>query len=149
MTIKIITVGNKSSQAHQSIIDDYMKRFPRHINVEWIYIKHANGDPASSISQESESILKKCDDKELLILLDETGTQVTSPQLASKLYSNSQAITIIIGGAYGVSGMLKNRADFVWSLSKLVFPHQLVRVILAEQLYRSYAISIDHPYHHS
>jgi 23S rRNA (pseudouridine1915-N3)-methyltransferase len=148
MTIKIITVGNKSSTLNQSIIDDYMKRLPRHIEVLWAYIKHANGDPASSIFQESESILKKCDEKEMIILLDEAGEQMTSPQLSSKLFSSAQNVTLIIGGAYGVSDKLKQRADLIWSLSKLVFPHQLVRVILAEQLYRSYAISVDHPYHH-
>jgi len=149
MTIKIITVGNKSSQTHQAIIDDYMKRFPRYVTVSWTCIKHARGDPSSSISQESENILKKCDSKDTVILLDETGTQLTSLLLSKKLFSGPQDITIIIGGAYGVSEAIKTRADFIWSLSKLVFPHQLVRIMLAEQLYRSYAISIDHPYHHS
>jgi 23S rRNA pseudoU1915 N3-methylase RlmH len=87
MTIKIITVGNKSSMLNQSIIDDYMKRLPRHIEVLWACIKHANGDPASSIFQESESILKKCDEKEMVILLDETGEQMTSPHYRWRLWS--------------------------------------------------------------
>ncbi len=149
MTIKIITVGSKSSTTHQSLIDDYSKRFPRNISVTWHYIKHGAGDQSSSITQESETILKTINKKAKVILLDETGVQISSPQLSRKLFVDSQDITFIVGGAHGVSEEVKARADYVWSLSNLVFPHQLVRLILAEQLYRAYTISINHPYHHT
>jgi 23S rRNA (pseudouridine1915-N3)-methyltransferase len=149
MTIKIITVGNKSSRPHQTIIDDYLKRFPRTTSIKWVYIKHSNGNQVASIAQESENILNAIDQKSKVLLLDETGTQLTSPKLSDKLFAASQDVTFIIGGAYGVSDEVKNRADIVLSLSKFVFPHQLVRVILSEQLYRAYTISINHPYHHS
>jgi len=149
MTIKIITVGNKSSGPHQEIISDYLKRFPRTISIKWVYIKHSNGNQVASIAQESENILKNIDQKSKVILLDETGVQLTSPALSNKLFVTTQDATFIIGGAYGVSDEVKNRSDIVLSLSKFVFPHQLVRVILSEQLYRAYTISINHPYHHS
>lgn len=151
MTIRIITVGGKNPATHQAIIDDYIKRFPRHIELSWIYIKHAKGDEVSSVTQESEAILKKLSTNSTVILLDETGKQLTSPELSIKLFAQStyQDVTCIIGGAYGVSDEVKQKANFVWSLSKLVFPHQLVRTILTEQLYRAYTLSIDHPYHHS
>jgi 23S rRNA (pseudouridine1915-N3)-methyltransferase len=149
MTIRIITVGSKSSPAHQSIIDEYIKRLPKANKIEWLLVKHGSGDPTSSMTTEAGSILKYIPDSSYVILLDETGKQLSSPELSKQLsVSQHQDIALIIGGAYGVDDRVKERANFIWSLSKLVFPHQLVRVMLAEQLYRSYAISVNHPYHH-
>ena len=148
MSIKIITVGNKSSPEMTNLIDEYTKRLPKHIDVQWRFIKHAAGDATSSTHQESENILKMLDIGEYVILLDETGKQLDSPGLSQKLFEQQKDVTIIIGGAYGVTDAVKQRADFVWSLSPLVFPHQIVRLMLAEQLYRAYAISVNHPYHH-
>ena len=85
------------------------------------------------------------------MLLDERGQNVDSPALASRLqgaFDSSKQVAVIIGGAYGVDDRVRQRADFVWSLSKLVFPHQLVRLILAEQLYRAQEIAGGRPYHH-
>jgi 23S rRNA (pseudouridine1915-N3)-methyltransferase len=85
------------------------------------------------------------------VLLDERGHNVDSPALASALrgaFDSGRTVTVVIGGAYGVSDRVRERADFVWSLSKLVFPHQLVRLILAEQLYRAQEISAGRSYHH-
>ena len=86
-----------------------------------------------------------------MILLDETGTLLDSPSLASHLEAQmtQRRVTLIIGGAYGVSTELQQRADLVWSLSPLVFPHQLVRLILAEQLYRAQQIAASSAYHHA
>jgi 23S rRNA (pseudouridine1915-N3)-methyltransferase len=85
--------------------------------------------------------------------LDETGRQLNNQQLATKLEEAMQqknnSLVIIIGGPYGVSENIKKRADFVWSLSKLVLPHQLVRLFLIEQLYRSAEISKNSGYHHA
>ena len=86
-----------------------------------------------------------------VILLDERGKAITSPALAKTLQKpldNSRSVTLIIGGAYGVDQSVHDRADFVWSLSPLVFPHQLVRLILAEQIYRAQEIAGGRPYHH-
>ena len=150
MTIRIITIGGKSSIAHQTIIDEYLKRLPKSHKVEWIIAKHGSGDPASSMASEAENILKHISDSSYMILLDETGKQLSSPALSQMVFGSQHAdISIVVGGAYGVSDSVKQRADFVWSLSELVFPHQLVRVLLAEQIYRAYAISVNHPYHHS
>ena len=85
------------------------------------------------------------------MLLDERGDEIDSPQLARVLdnaFTVGRQITFIIGGAYGVDDRVHQRADFVWSLSPLVFPHQLVRLILSEQLYRAQQITAGHPYHH-
>lgn len=149
MTIKIISVGNKSSPEVQAIITDYTRRLPRNISVTWLLLKHADGDAKSSKQQESENILRAIDSKDLVILLDETGKQFSSEEFSKSIFSINSNVVFIIGGAYGVTESVFARAQIVWSLSKLVFPHQLVRSILSEQIYRAYTISIGHPYHHS
>ena len=86
------------------------------------------------------------------MLLDETGKQPTSVELANfisqKTVAGIRSIIFLIGGAYGVSNEIKQRANFIWSLSKLVFPHMLVRLILAEQVYRACTILRNEKYHH-
>jgi len=149
MYVKVITVGGKSDPAITQLIDDYTKRLPRTVDLTWQFIKHGQGsDPDSSMQREAESILKAIPVGYKTILLDETGKQLTSPQLSQRVFDGSNWV-IIIGGAYGVADAIQQQADFVWSLSDLVFPHQIVRLILAEQIYRAHTISIGHPYHHS
>lgn len=148
MHITILSVGSKPSSDISNIIDTYTKRFPFQHTIAWRWLKPFNGDAQTSIARESEEILSNIPDKTRVILLDETGTQFTSPELSHHIFGTSQNIVLIIGGAHGVNEHVKSRADLIWSISKLVFPHQLVRAILAEQLYRAYSISIDHPYHH-
>jgi 23S rRNA (pseudouridine1915-N3)-methyltransferase len=149
MSIKIITVGNKPSPELLALITDYTKRLPRTFTVTWQYLKHADGDAMSSKLQESENILRAINAKDYVILLDENGKQMSSTELSKTVYTKTKEIVFIVGGAYGVSESVQKRANIVWSLSKLVFPHQLVRLILSEQIYRAYTISINHPYHHS
>jgi len=82
-------------------------------------------------------------------LLDERGRNLSSPELSAVIVEHtSQSIVFIIGGAYGVTDDVRRRANLVWSLSKLVFPHQLVRLILTEQLYRAQEIARGGKYHH-
>ncbi len=150
MTIQIISVGARPKPETASFIHDFLKRLPKHVRINWTFIAHGAGDPDISKRQESESILRKVTKpQQYVILLDENGAQVSSPELAKIVFSDAQReIVFVIGGAYGVTQTIRDRADMVWSLGKLVYPHQLVRVILAEQLYRAYCISIGHPYHH-
>lgn len=148
MKITILSVGSKPSTEINKIIQDYLSRLPKHISVEFNYLNHAVGDSKSKIRSESKNILSKLKENSLVILLDENGEQMTSPKLSKKLFSNPMDVIFIIGGAYGVDDEIKTKATFVWSLSKLVYPHQLVRLILAEQIYRAYTIHTNHPYHH-
>jgi 23S rRNA (pseudouridine1915-N3)-methyltransferase len=102
------------------------------------------------MKQEAVQLLSKINPQDYVILLDERGKQLSSEKFAHKLASiHHKTCVFIIGGAYGVDDSVRERADFVWSLSELVFPHQLVRLILAEQLYRAHCIQSSHPYHHS
>jgi len=149
MTITIITVGSKPKNEINNLIQNYSKRLPGHVKIKWRYLKHEKGDTNSSVKRESESILRAIPKKNKIILLDESGEQFTSPKLSNNIFGYTGDTTIIIGGAYGVSGEIKSIADTVWSLGKLVYPHQLVRLILIEQIYRCYCISTGHPYHHS
>jgi 23S rRNA (pseudouridine1915-N3)-methyltransferase len=148
MTIKIVTVGAKTSESYAAAIEQYTKRMPSNTTVSWLYVKHGTGDPEASKQQEAESILRHINEKSRVILLDETGKQLSSPDLSSIIFKDTRDTSIIIGGAYGVNEAVFKRADIVWSLGLLVFPHQLVRLIIAEQLYRAHTIAIGHPYHH-
>ncbi len=102
---------------------------------------------------EEELILKKLQAQHYLVLLDETGKLLDSPQWAKQfehcMNSGVRTLVILIGGAYGVTATIKQKAKQIWSLSNLVFPHQLVRLIAAEQVYRAFSIIHHSPYHHA
>lgn len=149
--MRIITVGKKNNPWVEQGISTYQQRLRRPYLIDWIYLPH---QPISSkaIPDESAKILQQIPSKDFVILLDESGQQLTSPQLSHKIdsvFSHSNQITFVIGGAYGVNQSVKDRANFIWSLSPLVFPHQLVRLLLTEQLYRAQSISLGEPYHHA
>ena len=150
MLIKIITVGSKPADAMTSLIAEYEKRLPASVRIQWQFLKHGvSADASTSKQQESENILRALPQSSFCILLDETGKQITNQELAKQLFETGRDVVFIIGGAHGVTKELVERADKVLSLSKLVLPHQIVRLVLSEQIYRSYAIHINHPYHHS
>lgn len=149
MTITIISVGNKPRPTHNELLATYLVRLPRHISVHWKYLKHGVGDTSTSMQNEAEKILSSIPDKSIVVLLDEAGTQLSSEQFSNSYIAPRRDITFIIGGAYGVTDAVKQQADEILSLSKLVLPHQIVRLVLAEQIYRGYVIASGHPYHHA
>lgn len=115
------------------------------------WIPHSKLDGQQARQEESERILARLHPQDFVILLDERGQMFDSPTLScqlNELFVQGKNITIVIGGAFGVSVALIQRANLVWSLSPLVFPHQLVRLILAEQLYRAQEIARGSKYHH-
>jgi 23S rRNA (pseudouridine1915-N3)-methyltransferase len=105
----------------------------------------------SVIDQESEHSLKKIKPTDYVILLDLHGQTMTSEKFASKINQvqiyNSSDITFVIGGSLGVSEALRKRADFAWKLSDNTFPHQIVRLLVLEQIYRAFKILRNEPYH--
>ena len=112
---------------------------------------HSAYEGVKARQEESERILSRLNAHDYVVLLDERGKALDSPGLADVLQGKldqSRNVVIIIGGAYGVDETVHQRADLVWSLSPLVFPHQLVRLILTEQLYRAQQIATGGPYHH-
>ncbi len=153
--IKIMAIGKKK-MAHdvEEWIADYTQRIKRYAYIDWSYI--ATNVTTKNIIQtkeiESNSIMNKLAEKDMVVLLDEQGKQYDSIKFATFLSGlqdkANKSLIFIIGGAYGVSDQLKKRANYIWSLSHLVFPHLLVRCILAEQLYRAFTIIENEPYHH-
>jgi 23S rRNA (pseudouridine1915-N3)-methyltransferase len=151
MAIKIVAIGKKHDSWVSEGIERYESRLKKPYVTEWVLLPHSALSDDAARQEESERILGRLGPQDFVILLDERGDELESPQLASlldKTFTAGRSITLIIGGAYGVDDRIHQRADVVWSLSPLVFPHQLVRLILAEQLYRAQQITAGHPYHH-
>lgn len=151
MSLRILAVGKKHEPWVLDGIERYEKRLKRPFDTTWILLPHSARSGLSARQEESERILARLSDAEFVILLDERGKMVDSPAISNILeapLNTSKNITIIIGGAYGIDRQVHERADFVWSLSSLVFPHQLVRLMLIEQLYRAQEIAVGGPYHH-
>lgn len=149
--IKIIAIGKKHESWIQDGLERYQKRLKKPFEVEWVLLPHSSKDGMEARKIESEAVLSRLHDDDYVVLLDETGAILDSPALSLQLkqqLDRSRHIIFIIGGAYGVNEALKTRADLIWSLSKLVFPHQLVRLLLIEQLYRSQEIARGGNYHH-
>lgn len=149
--LRVIAVGKKHEMWVREGIERYSERLGGPWATKWTLLPHSARDAREARQDESEAILSKLDSRDYVILLDERGRQLDSPDLSrlvAGLVDSARPIVFVIGGAYGVDDRLTARADFVWSLSPLVFPHQLVRLILAEQLYRAQAIDRNHPYHH-
>jgi 23S rRNA (pseudouridine1915-N3)-methyltransferase len=151
MSIYVIAVGKKHESWVNEGIERYQKRLRRLFKIEWNVIGHSGLNEARARQEESQRIFSVINANDYVILLDERGKSVSSLELSTLLSSKlelSHRVVIIIGGAYGVDDTIIKRANFVWSLSKLVFPHQLVRLILTEQIYRSQEIASGNPYHH-
>jgi 23S rRNA (pseudouridine1915-N3)-methyltransferase len=149
--ITIIAVGKKHESWVVEGIERYQKRLKKPFAIEWVLLPHSAKKGLEARQNESQAILSRVDLSSKILLLDETGTSYDSPALSRQLTNLFEAgnhVTMIIGGAYGVTDELKARVSFVWSLSPLVFPHQLVRLLIAEQIYRAQEIAAGHPYHH-
>ncbi|MDR1862166.1 MAG: 23S rRNA (pseudouridine(1915)-N(3))-methyltransferase RlmH [Candidatus Ancillula sp.] len=140
MSIKLIAVGKTTD--YETHIANYIKRLksPFNLNIKSV--------PYSDKNQEGNQILKNVNANEFVILLDERGEQLDNFSFKDTLVKHPHT-TLIIGGAYGVSDAVFSRANFTLSLSRLVLPHEIVRLILVEQIYRSQAIFTNHPYHHT
>lgn len=156
--IKVIGVGKIKEKALKSLIDEYIKRLNAYTKIEVIEVndeaaldKFSDAENKKVMDIEGERVLKKIKDKEYVILLDLHGEMLSSEQLATKLNSiqtyNSSDITFVIGGSLGVSDALVKRSQLRWKLSDLTFTHQMVRVLILEQIYRAYKINNNETYH--
>lgn len=151
MPIKILSVGKKHESWVSEGIERYEKRLRTPFSVEWVLLPHSSVKGDRARQEESERILSRLDRDDYVVLLDERGKAIDSPALSELLKNqldDSRTVVIVIGGAYGVDESVHKRANFIWSLSPLVFPHQLVRLVLTEQLYRAQEIYRGGSYHH-
>ena len=149
--IRVIAVGKRHAAWIEAGIERYEKRLRRPYDVEWVFLPHSQFTADRARQEESDRILSRLKAEDFVILLDERGKNIDSPALSRLIeaeISHGRQIVVIVGGAYGVDDRVLGRANFVWSLSRLVFPHQLVRLILTEQLYRAQEIARGGGYHH-
>ena len=141
--IKILAGGKKSRGFILEGQDEYLKRLKKPFDAQITYLDDAKiADLAHNWPFKPS---------EYVILLDERGTNISSPELSKKLsdaFTSGKQVVIIIGGAFGVSDKVREKADFVWSVSNLVFPHELMRILLSEQIYRAQEIYRGSKYHH-
>jgi len=156
MRIELWSVGKNHEAYVKSGVEDFTKRISNYFKVEWVIIPQPKNAGVMSEPElrkkEGEIILEKLEKDDHLVALDERGKQVSSEGLAAFLQSRANTgtkkLVFLIGGAFGIDEAVIKRAGFVWSLSTLVFPHQLVRLILAEQVYRACTIMRNEKYHH-
>lgn len=151
MSIRVVCVGKKHESWVLEGIERYQKRLKKPFDVEWVILPHSSFEGVQARQDESRRIFSRLNANDYVVLMDERGRNVTSPDLSQRLVSildTSCPIVVIIGGAYGVNETIMRRANFIWSLSNLVFPHQLVRLLLIEQLYRAQEIAGGGSYHH-
>ncbi|MDO5481275.1 MAG: 23S rRNA (pseudouridine(1915)-N(3))-methyltransferase RlmH [Candidatus Saccharibacteria bacterium] len=141
--IKVIAGGKKTPWVVE-IVEEYQKRMKKPYKIEWQFLAE-------------EKLLKKLENwefdknKEYVVICDERGEILSSPDFSRKItgvVENGRDVIILIGGAFGFPSEIRGKADFLWSFSKLVFPHRLAQAIVAEQVYRAQEIALGRPYHH-
>ena len=142
--IKIIAGGKKNAGWVAEACAEYEKRLRKPYEISWVFM-------------EEEKLIRRLHEwpfvrgKEYVICCDERGKNISSGEysdLLSRAFTGGCEVVILIGGAYGFDDYVREKADFVWSFSKLVFPHGIARVVAAEQIYRASQIAIGGPYHH-
>lgn len=156
MKIQFWSVGKSNESFVEEGIKLFTKRISNYYPVDWQIISTPkNAAVLSDVElkqKEGETILNLLLKEDYLILLDERGKTLTSEGVANfiqqRANESEKQLVFLIGGAFGVSKAVFERADYVWSLSPLVFPHQLVRLILSEQIYRACSINRNEKYHH-
>lgn len=154
MKIALWSVGKAHEPYVKSGIEEYTKRISNYFPVTWTLIPSPKGSIQERDQREREgaSIKQLQKEGDYVVALDEGGTALTSEGLSrfiqQRATSSAKRLIFLIGGAYGLDGTILSNAQFRWSLSPLTFPHQLVRLILAEQLYRACTILRNEKYHH-
>jgi 23S rRNA (pseudouridine1915-N3)-methyltransferase len=154
MRISVVAVGTKMPSWVTQGVEEYCRRLPREIKLQWREIQLARRTAGSSAQQlrerEGEQMLKAVPAGDTVIALDVEGKRIRTGELAQKLEAwqmSGSSYSLLIGGPDGLAPQCLDRANACWSLSDLTLPHPLVRVILAEQLYRAWTITVNHPYH--
>ncbi|MBU2946059.1 23S rRNA (pseudouridine(1915)-N(3))-methyltransferase RlmH [Zobellia uliginosa] len=156
MTIKLIAIGKTDSKALLQLIAEYQKRLKHYVKFELEIIPDIkntkNLSEAQQKEKEGELILKNLSNTDVLVLLDENGKQFSSVDfsgyLQKKMNAGLKQLVFVIGGPYGFSTDVYNKAQGKISLSKMTFSHQMVRLFVVEQVYRAFTILRNEPYHH-
>ena len=158
MKILLITVGKIKEKYLKDAIAEYMKRLSRYCRLEIIEVadekipEHAGKEKEEAVrAKEAERISRHIKEDAFVITLEIEGKQLSSEELAERIeglgIQGESSVVFIIGGSLGLDGKIRKRSDFALSFSRMTFPHQLMRVILLEQIYRSFRIARGEPYH--
>lgn len=155
MKIRLLAVGSRMESWVQAGYDAYRERLPPFLRPELVEvplaIRSGRGDRALAVAKEGERLLHGLRPGDYVVALDERGRQYSSVDLAQRLdrwlAAGHSALAFVIGGPEGLAEPVRSRADELWSLGMLTWPHGLVRLMLAEQLYRAWTIRQGHPYH--
>lgn len=154
MRVQVIAVGTRLAPWQQQGFREYARRLPRECAMQLTEIPAAartkSKPTKQAIQKESERMLAAVDKNDYVIALDQPGAQYSSEDLSGLLatwLAQGRHLSLLIGGADGLSEACRSRAELRWSLSELTLPHGLVRVMVAEQIYRAWSILQGHPYH--
>lgn len=156
MKITLTVIGKTEVGYVRQGIDEYVKRLQHYVQFDIRYISDVKGTRNMSEAQqkaaEGRALLATLESSDHVVLLDEHGTERTSMDfsqwLQRRMASGSKRLVLVVGGPYGFSQEVYDRANEKVSLSKMTFPHELVRLIFVEQLYRAFTILRHEPYHH-
>lgn len=146
--IKIICIGKIKEKYFIDAIKEYQKRLSKYTKLEIIELPDYNYDIQKTLNEEGKNILSKIKDKDFIVTMEINGNNLSSEEFSSFIDKNiSNNITFVIGGSNGLSSEVKKRSNYRLSFSSLTFPHQLFRIILLEQIYRSFKIINNESYH--
>ena len=156
MKIKVICVGKTNHNALRDWLPEYQKRLLHYVKLDWAELPELKNTKnlRESVQKEEEGkrVLKQLNPQDILVLLDEKGSQYTSKDFAvflqKRMNAGTKNLVFVIGGPYGFSTELYERAQHKISLSSMTFSHQMVRIFVAEHLYRAFSILNNEPYHH-
>ncbi|MBM6550470.1 23S rRNA (pseudouridine(1915)-N(3))-methyltransferase RlmH [Marinomonas ostreistagni] len=154
MRVKLIAVGTKMPKWVSEGYDEYAKRLPRDFALELVELPMAprgkNTDISKAVQKEGDAMLAAIPNGDKVIALEVLGKSWSTEQLAEQTESwrmDGYNISLLVGGPDGLDPRCTARADQAWSLSKLTLPHPMVRILLAEQIYRAWTLMNNHPYH--
>lgn len=157
MKVTLICVGKVKEKFYRDAIKEYEKRLGVYIKLNTIEINDEkvkvenDSEIALAMEKEGNNILSKIKDTQYVITLEILGKSISSEQFAAKIdnlmLTGKSDVVLVIGGSYGLSDSVKKRSDYALSFSKMTFPHQMMRVVLLEQVYRAYRIITGASYH--
>jgi 23S rRNA (pseudouridine1915-N3)-methyltransferase len=149
--MRLLTVGRPAASWWAQAVEDYRRRLPGAWALDWETVREGSGpDAEAARRREGERLLGRLRPRDWVVALDPGGEAVTSEELARRIVRQleaGRAPVFVIGGRWGLADAVRRRADWVWSLSPLTFAHELAAAVVAEQLYRAWAIAHGHPYH--
>lgn len=156
MKITLLCIGKTDDKFIQEGIDKYLKRLKHYVTFNIVVIPDIknvkNISQVQQMEKEAEAFLKKINNQDFVVLLDERGVEFRSIEfsdfLSIKMTSGVTHAVFLIGGPYGFASKIRDRANFSISLSKMTFSHQMVRMFFVEQVYRAFSIMKNEPYHH-